>query len=752
MSNEFVLKQDGMQLRIALYKDGVIRVTYFVDEQTDADKESLIVVGKPQSVKAENYENDTCYIIKTDFVKILVEKASLNITFADTYGQKISAVCAPVFEKYDIYRAIGGDTQIRKTVDGIKSSRHGGEKQYMRSSNHAVLKFDLEEELLFGLGSHEEGYPCINGQFVPLYQENMRIALPYFVSTKNYAYLVDNASWMTFDCRKEQEASLYIDTADSVDYYFIAGKDYDEICKEYSYLTGTTTMLPKWTVGYAQSREHYKTQQELIDTVAEYRKRKVPLDLIIQDWQYWKEGHWGAKKLDEKRYPDMAAAVSEIHKMGAKVMVSIWPNMSGGSEDQQEFLDNDLMLDDGTVYNAFDPKARDLYWKQADEGLFQYGIDAWWCDSSEPYDAIWQGQTRPALEERMDLSVSEFKKYLDDSLINAYSLMHSWGMYEHQREKDDKKRVVNMTRSAYPGQHRYGTIVWSGDVCANWDVLKKQVHIVQNYISSGEAYWNSDIGAFFVKNKDPWFWKGEYEEGNADPKYRELYTRWFQFAGFTPFLRAHGTDTYREIWQFGEKGSLYYDAIEEAIRLRYSLVPYFYSVHLQVTFEGKMPVKPLALAFPEDKEAHKVFSQYMYGDAFLVCPITDPEKEAMDVYLPTGKWYDLYTEKSYEGGKIITVKTTMQHIPVFVKAGSIVPTVEVMQFTDEILDAEYELRVFAGADGEFVLYDDAGDGYEYEQGEYSRIKICYDDKTGKITEEQLGKDTYAHKRNYRMIR
>ncbi len=479
-------------------------------------------------------------------------------------------------------------------------------------------------------------------------------------------------------------------------------------------------MLPKWAVGYIQSKERYVSAENLLDVARKYRELQIPIDGIVQDWMYWPGWLWGYKKFDESSYPDPCAMTDELHRMNFHLIISIWPNMSGDSADRLEFQNAGKLLRDNSVYDAFDSEARAFYWKQAYNQLFRYGIDGWWCDSSEPFDAVWHGETRPPLPERMKKSTDEFKKYIDDGKINAYSLAHSRGIYEGQRRNSDK-RVINLTRSSYLGQHRYGTVVWSGDVSTTWETLRKQVRIAQNYIACGEAYWNTDIGGFFVRGGREWFRDGDYNEGVNDLGYRELYTRWLQFAGFTPLMRSHGTDTPREVWQFGERGTMFRDAIENAIKLRYMLAPYFYSVNAAVTFEGRMPITPLALAFPKDRTAHKISGGYMYGHEFLVYPVTHPTyygmestkieypDRYMDVYLPDGGWYDFYTNRFYEGGRFVRVECTIERISLFVHAGAIVPVSKVAQYVDEE-KGELEIRVYRGGAGKFVVYDDKGDG------------------------------------------
>ena len=717
------------------YSDRVVRIT--LSPKETYEKQSFIVTAEPLTNTNSG-------------IKVEIDDAQNVKLFRN--GELLSSFTCPEFEPYDIYKSTGGNIEVRETADGVRSSVVGSESQFVRSSNHARFTIAVDEdETLFGLGSHEEGFPSINGQFIPLYQENKRICLPYFVSNKGYAYLFDCTSYMLFDNRDKSSAKFYFDSVDAVDIYFLFGDDFDEICSAYRFLTGITPMFPKWCCGYIQSKEYYHSQQELLDIASEYRRRKVPIDCILQDWQYWNEGLWGDKNFDLSRYPDMKACTDELHKMNINVIISVWSNLIGDSPNFREFAEKGLLLGDNSTYNAFDEKAREIYWKQANEGLFRYGIDGWWCDSTEPFDVVWRGADRGTLEERMKKSIDEFKKYLDDSVITAYSINHSKGIYENQRKTAPDKRVVNITRSAISGQHRYSAFVWSGDISSKWDTFARQINIMQNYIACGEAYWNCDIGGFFVKQGADWFKDGDYENGCDDEGYRELYTRWLQFAVFTPLLRSHGTDTPREIWRFGDEGTPYYDAIKKGIELRYSLLPFFYSVNAAVTFDGKMPVKALALAFPEDKTACETFDEYLYGDAFLVCPVTEPGIKTKKVYLPEGIWYDYFTDEKYTGGQYIEVECTLDRIPLFVKAGAIIPTAKPMQYVDELPDEPYTVKVYSGADGRFLLYDDDGKTYNYEQGEYSRVEIVYNDKAGTVDARELKNSAYARPVEYRII-
>lgn len=768
MNSFYDVATDQSLLRVAFYTDSIVRIIYGASPDTAWQTESAMVSVNRYSlptVEVLSTETDEELSLSTPCLRVTVSKKNAAIRYERPDGSLLSREQGKVLETYEMYRTVGGSAETRSTVDGLRVILKDGEKEFLRASNHGSMMLHFtEEEELFGLGSHEEGYHGLKGQYVPLYQENMRIALPYLVSTKGYAYLFDCSSLMTFDATDHRHGRLWFDSLDVIDYYFIAGEDFDGVCRGYRTLTGETPMLPKWAVGYVQSRERYVSQEHLLETAAEYRRIGTPIDCMVQDWCTWPDGQWGFKRFDPQRYPDPTDMMNQLHHMHLHLLLSIWVNPQGESEDQIQLREAGQLLGDGATYNAFDPKARETYWSQVKENLFVHGIDGWWCDATEPFDAVWGGEERPPMPERMLKSTGEFKKHLDDSIINAYSLYHSKGIYEGQRATTEEKRVINMTRSGFPGQHRYGTVVWSGDVSATWEALRKQVSIAQNYVACGEAYWNCDAGGFFVHRWAQWFGDGDYPAGKDDLGYRELYTRWLQFAGFTPFMRSHGTDTPREVWHFGERGTPFRDAIEEAIALRYRLAPYFYSLNAAVTFEGVMPLRPLALAYPHDRTAQRISSQYIYGHELMVCPVTHPmyytagsreipePHRFMDVYLPEGGWYDFYTEEYLEGGRFIRVSCTIDRIPLFVRAGAILPTSPVMPYVDADPNAICELRIYSGANGHFTLYNDAGDGYGYEQGEYTAVKIHYDDKTGRISETVTGTDLFRRPTTYRVIR
>jgi alpha-D-xyloside xylohydrolase len=574
----------------------------------------------------------------------------------------------------------------------------------------------------------------------------MKVVVPVLLSTRGYGVLLDSYSYMIFH-DDAFGSYLWTDVDDELDYYFIYGPEFDQIVQSIRQLTGTATMLPRWAFGYLQSKERYVSQTELIDIVKEYRKRRLPLDCIVQDWKSWPHDLWGQKSLDPERFPDPDGMMAELHQMNARLMISIWPNMNPGGDNWHEMRDQGCLLGNQATYDAFDEKARELYWKQANEGLFVHGIDAWWSDCTEPFQADWRGAFKPEPEERLRINTEEAKRYLDPEYINAYSLMHSQGMYEGQRKTCTDKRVVNLTRSAYSGQQRYGTITWSGDVAATWNTLRRQIAEGLNFCATGLPYWTVDIGAFFVKN-DPnlWFWNGDFDLGVEDMGYRELYVRWFQYGAFLPMFRPHGTDTPREIWRFGNPGDPMYEALVKALRLRYRLMPYIYALAGLTTHHDYTMLRALPFDFRTDPATYDIADQFMFGPAFLVNPVTTPMyytagSTALDgvsktrsVYLPMGTdWYDFWTGQCYAGGQTICADAALDTLPLYVRSGSIVPIGPEITYADEQPHAPLDLCIYPGQSGSFTLYDDEGDSYNYEQGHYAMIRFSWNEATRRLT-------------------
>ncbi len=642
-----------------------------------------------------------------------------------------------------------------KTVDGERSFIKNLKETVDHYAYNAkvYLRFDKEEGI-YGLGQGEDGIYNYRGKQQYLYQHNMRIPMPILYSDKGYGILFDCGSLMSF--RDGDEGTcIDMDAVKQIDYYVIAGKNPDGFIDGIRTLTGKAAMLPKWAFGYIQSKEQYYTAIELKEVIQKYRMLNVPIDCVVQDWNTWQEGMWGDKNVDPARYGDLKEQLEEVKKMHAHAMVSVWPNMNAGGENHTEFQKSGYLLNDYSTYDAFNESARKMYFKQAKKELFSGGFEAWWCDSTEPFSGPdWTGEIKKEPEERFALVGGEHKKYLPWEKANLYALMHAKGIFENQRKETEDIRVMNLTRSGYPSAQKYAAVLWSGDICASYDTLKKQITEGLNVSLSGYPYWTLDIGGFFTVgskwqnrgcgcNQDStpkWFWKGDYNEGIHDDAYKELYVRWLQMGVFLPIFRSHGTDTPREIWNFGKKGQSFYDAIEKFIRLRYLLMPYIYSMAGGVRFYNETIMRSFLFDFSYDKEAVKIHDEFMFGKSILVCPVTEPmyyesenrpifHNKIRNCYLPSGiGWYHFFTNEYYEGGKNYSVKAPIDTLPVFVREGSIIPMKDGLNYAQDKEDAPMEIHIYPGADATFNLYEDEGNNYQYENGKYSFIEFTWKDK------------------------
>lgn len=621
------------------------------------------------------------------------------------------------------------DVVTHHTSDGLKTSAGAAERTLDRMALSARLDFDwVEGEAIYGLGQHEEGHLNLRGTRQDLYHHNTKIAIPFLLSSWGYGVLVDCASLIEFSDLGE-ESYLWCSAVDQFDWYFIGGGSLPGVVASYRQLTGTAPLPPKAALGYVQSRERYETQDQLLEVAQEFADREIPLATIVLDWETWPAGQWGEKSFDASRFPDPSAMAARLHEQDVRLMMSIWPNLAGESPNHREMRDAGHLLGNDSVYNAFSPAARDLYWRQLATGLGAHGIDDWWTDCTEPFGADWQGAVEPSTAERLEMNVAEFERFLDATAINAYSLRHIQGLAEHQRVVSDRRMAV-LSRSAFIGQQRYGAIVWSGDISATWEELRRQIPAGLNFMATGTPYWTFDVGGFFVKRKpELWFWRGDYEDGHADPAYRELYTRWLQVSVFLPVMRSHGTDTPREPWYFGEKGEPFYDAIVAAIELRTRLLPYLYSLADGVTARHGSMVTMLAFEFPGQEEALDISDQFMLGKEFLVAPVLKPGAASREVWLPAGcDWYDLECTELFAGGQRVSVATPLNAIPVFVRAGSLIPRTE--------SDGSWTVSVYPGADGATTFYDDDGDGdgdtTAYESGAFWRVSVSWHDGDRRI--------------------
>ena len=652
-------------------------------------------------------------------------------------------------------------------------------KEKSCDAKEARQTFTLDKgEAIYGLGTFQDGKMNRRGQQKRMEQSNLEDFQNVIQSIKGWGIYWENYSPTLFEDNAEG-MTLDSETGEGVDYYFMYGGSADGVIAQMRHLSGDVPMFPLWTFGYWQSKERYKSAAETEGIVDKYRELEVPLDGIIQDWQYWGSNYlWNAMDFLAEDFASGPQLIKNVHKKHAHFMISIWASFGPQTKQFRELDEKGLLLPIETwpqsgishiwppvmdypsgvkVYDAFSPVARDIYWKHL-KTLYDYGCDAWWMDSTDPdffnpresdyahkvYGGTWRSQR------------------------NAFPLETVRGVYNKQREEysltpnpssQTTKRVFIMTRSSFAGQQHYGSNMWSGDVASSWDMLRKQIPAGLSFSLTGNPNFNTDIGGFFC---------GSYNtrgSGSAprNPQFQELYVRWMQYGLFCPVFRSHGADAPREIWQFGKKGEPVYDAIEQMIRLRYRLIPYLYSTAWQVTSENGSYLRPLFSDFAADKRVWDMTDEFLCGQSILAAPIVDPQyteekiiredamtgwdrknenmkelkNESLDwtvaktavKYLPKGAlWYDFWTGKPYKGGQSVAVQTTLNRVPMLIRAGSILPLGPELQYVGEKTWDNLELRIYPGADGTFTLYEDEGDGYNYEHGIYSTIAFRWMDK------------------------
>jgi alpha-D-xyloside xylohydrolase len=579
------------------------------------------------------------------------------------------------------------------------------------------------------------------GSTVHLQQRNMEVAVPMLISSRGYGILWDNPAVTDVDVGSGEKQristdqpsgeanskaestsslssptfSLSSESADNIDYYFIYGPEPDQIISSYRKLTGDAPMFGKWAFGFWQCKERYKSQQELIGVVGEYRKRNIPIDGIIQDWRYWYPAPWGSHEFDPTRYPNPEKMIEDLHAENTHILISVWPKFDPKSDNAAELRKMNgvypqiiTYMGDGQWLDTFNPEARRVYWQQISRKLFSKGIDGFWLDGSEPELNAKTGEYR-------DFTTAAGPGF---KVNNAYPLLLTSAVYQGQRAETSDKRVFILTRSAYTGQQRYAAVTWSGDIKGTWDVFAKQIPAGINFSLSGIPYWNTDTGGF------------DTDEGPKSPAYRELFTRWFEFSAFCPMFRIHGTGDPKEMWRFDDATQNILVSYDE---LRYRLLPYIYSTSWKVTHEGYTMMRGLVMDFRHDKNVYNIPDQYLFGPSIMVNPVTKPGAATSSVYLPSRtKWTDFWTGKTYDGGRTIDATAPIDIEPLFVRAGSIIPYGPKIQYSAEKSDP-IELRVYRGANGDFTLYEDEGDNYNYEKGVYSTIPISWDEAKGKLT-------------------
>jgi len=563
-------------------------------------------------------------------------------------------------------------------------------------------------EALYGLGQHQSGMFNYRGSVVELGQNNTDVAIPLVVSSKGYAILWNTASFSYFDNRFPLEMNLESMAVPQIDYYILYGPQMDSIIHLYRSLTGHVPLFPEWAYGLFQSKDRYRTQAEILSIAAEYRSRHIPLDAIVQDWFWWNNGGKG-DPVYNSGYTDVPAELKTLHDEHIHAMISAWALMDSTSENFKQMVRNGFEIDATQAYDPTNPAARDFFWNQFVGKLFAQGWDAFWLDSSEPEEA-WPHLGDAVLRDKQ-LHIGSGLEY-----TNVFPLAHTAGVQAHWLQTNPDKRVFLLTRSAFMGQQRVGAAVWSGDVYSSWWALRRQVPAGLNFALSGNPNWTTDIGGYHPLN---------YAQ-TIPPGYQELYARWFEFGAFCPVFRTHGHRDRNELWVYDQV----FPALLAVDRLRYRLLPYIYSLAWKVSSDDYTVQRPLVMDFREDPATYEIGDQFMFGPDLLVSPVLTQGATQRTLYLPGvgTRWYDFWTGLHDVGGSTVVVDAPLDHIPLAVRAGSILPLGPVIEYAGQATDP-IELRIYPGADGNFTLYEDEGDSDRYEKGAHATIPIHWDDAT-----------------------
>jgi alpha-D-xyloside xylohydrolase len=592
IQNGIQLKTANLNVKVQFYADDIVRVVKWSPQGT-AEKASLIVIQtNVPDLRIDFQETAETITLSSRKMTVQLSKSDGSIQYLNTDSQPIlkeqgEAMIMPVQMKHET-NAFSVQQNFKLTPD----------------------------EGIYGLGQHQSGYMNYRGRTVKVVQANTEAVTPFLISTAGWGILWDNYSKTIFADNPEK-MSVWSDVADNIDYYFIAGKDMDEVITGYCDLTGHAPMYGKWAYGYWQSKEHYATRDELLGVAQEYRKRQIPIDGLVQDWNYWGGNtNWSSMFFDEKTYPNPKEMIDILHQQNFHLMISIWAGFGPATAiykdmEQRGYLYPTVGWANFKYFDVYNPAANDLYWHYMNEGLFSKGIDGWWMDSTEPdiVNAITKESHEYEMKRMGTNHLGSFARYL-----NPYSLLDTESVYKHQRQETDQKRVYILTRSTFAGQQRTAATTWSGDIGANWDVYKKQIPAGVNHCMSGIPYWTFDIGAFNIGS-----YEGVFPGGGKDPAYQELYTRMFQFGTFCSIFRSHGSETPREIWEFGE----FTNVLVKFDNLRYRLMPYIYSLAWQVTDHGYTIMRGLPMDFTSDKKTYGIDDQFMFGPAIMVCPVTE---------------------------------------------------------------------------------------------------------------------------------
>lgn len=732
---------------IIFYSPSIVRVIKYPSAQMP-DKKSYPIIKTPEKINIVYKRNGDKIQMKTENMLVTLHSSTGKVT----------------------YQTLQGNTLLSEKELGTNFTPR---KDVTRDAFTVSQAFALQpEEAIYGLGQRQSGAMNHRNQQVHLSNGNTNICIPYFTSEKGYGVYWDNPGISQFS-DTPYETSFSSQVGECADYYFMyEDGTQDGVIACIRNLTGNAPMFPLWTMGYWQCRERYKSPDELCEVLDKYRELKVPLDGIVQDWQYWGcDSNWNAmkfmnpryiNKLDDKealrylpngedktakfdkpRFKTPEEMIKYVHKNNAHLMISVWASFGPWTDQFKELDKMGALLKFETwppksgahPYDPFNKDARDLYWRYLSH-LHNMGIDAWWTDSTEP--------------DHLNPKDSDFDLMTADgsfrSVHNAFPLATNQGVYNNQRAVSNDKRVFQMTRSGYFGQQHYGALSWSGDVVSSWEVLRNQIPAGLNFTLCGIPYWNTDLGGFFG-------W--EYNNDCTNVAYQELHVRWFQWGCFMPLMRNHcSSPMMNEIWRFGKEGEWAYDAQKRFIDLRYRLLPYIYSLTGAVTHENGTIMRPLVMDFATDRKAILLDNEYMFGKNILVCPVTQPlytkkvegnkgvatvaniakASSPVQVYLPKGsKWIDFWTNEMIEGGREISRECPISIMPLYIKAGSILPLGPKVQYTSEKKWNDLDICIYPGANGEFTLYEDEFDNYDYEKGAFTSIRFTWNDANRTLT-------------------
>ena len=683
--------QTGL-LRLEVCSDSIVRVLYTPTSSFPDVKHLAVIKTSWPGAHFSVASTDQEVTLSTAQLRVTVARKDGAIVFSDAAGKRLMQ-------------------DSSRTMTPVVVN---GEKTY-RAEEFVALWGSPEG--FYGLGQHQAGVWNYRGESVDIAQDNSNISLPMLLSTNGYGLFWDNSSRSRFNNRFMQSLYISSEVADQIDYYFIYGPEFDQIVAAYRELTGAAPLFGKWAYGFWQCKNRYQSQKELLEVAHKYRELHIPVDNLVQDWFWWKIK--GDFEFND-HYPDPKGMIDDLHRNHFHLMISVWPYFDPGSKVYEEMEKRGYFIDRTkaaafhpagmALYDAFNPAARKFYWQLMDNVLFKIGADAWWLDTTEPET---EGrETNILVSDKV--AAGNGARY-----ANLYPLMTTSAVYDGQRSVTDQKRVFILSRSAYAGIQRNSAAAWSGDINSDWETLKRQIPAGLNLMLSGIPYWTTDIGGF--------------TDGNPDsPAYRELFLRWFEYGTFCPIFRVHGTraTNQNELWSYGAEAQ---EILTRYDTLRYRLMPYIYSLAWQVTHAGYTLMRPLVMDYREEVTARNIGDQFLFGPALMVSPVTDPGVDGRRVYLPNTTWTNFWSGERFSGGKFIMAAAPLETLPLFVRAGSILPLGPAMEYSSQEPEDPIELRIYPGADADFTLYEDDGLTYDYEKGAYATIPIHWDDAQHALT-------------------